>query len=711
MPYEQMIQHSIQYNNDLRNGTIQKETILENIRNISFSEPKTPKAEVLKLLQKYDPEFAPVTSEEEIQRRRQLTQQAQEGIMNLISNWMKPVNVVSSIDYSQVKRHHSLLLQECTTAEDQKSMEKMLYGTNKQARTDYYFERFSKMRRDLFAMLEMNDEQLLEHFFQHSTDLELAINLETILLECDFDKGQLEDLQPFFDKQTELTVLKNRIDLISSPFYAEFPCERLNVSAAYAQLLKAEMDQLALQYGENVAVYGAGAGLSGPTSEMMQTYSNIQAFALGILENQVNEFLKPHGSDLMKAHFATISGKAQSNHEVLDNLQKDGLVFFSVPGKAVTALYNASTNPRVCQPAEATPEVIKENLLRQASSSLNQINKANPFLLSVFTGSKQYDRMARQFKTVRQSLTNLEHPLSPEAAEQQLEALMKLGASCNEYLEYKKAQGLEEVDGVLQGRSDNERTRIAAAMEAKAVVDALTFQMQYYINPELAGVTIETAHQERQEQLEAKQREQMRLRAEREQKLASQEKKEELKEQDKSTASREEMYSWANGYKTMPACAHSDIGDALEKARQGMYSNAGMIAMIATRNQPIPESYANNARVSIARMVLFNCALRERQLNAGADPIVAGPIERQLGIEKFVYKLAESEEFKKLIGDVTPARLEAFLKNHEEKMQKFDAVVLNALAPEQSRNLAAQPTQKELEVSQMEAAAPVHTGP
>ena len=45
------------------------------------------------------------------------------------------------------------------------------------------------------------------------------------------------------------------------------------------------------------------------------------------------------------------------------------------------------------------------------------------------------------------------------------------------------------------------------------------------------------------------------------------------------------------------------------------------------------------------------------------------------------------------------------------EVQKFDAVVLNALAPEQSRNLAAQPTQKELEVSQMEAAAPVHTGP
>ena len=126
MPYEQMIQHSIQYNNDLRNGTIQKETILENIRNICFAEPKTPKAEVLKLLQKYDPEFVPVTSEEEIQHRRQLTQQAQDGIMNLISNWMKPVNVVSSIDYSQVKRHHSLLLQECTTAEHQKSMEKML---------------------------------------------------------------------------------------------------------------------------------------------------------------------------------------------------------------------------------------------------------------------------------------------------------------------------------------------------------------------------------------------------------------------------------------------------------------------------------------------------------------------------------------------------------------------------------------------------------
>ena len=596
---------------------------------------------------------------------------------------------------------------------EKQGVDKMLFGTDRRARTDFYFERFSKMKQDLFAMLEMNDEQLLEHFFQLSTDLELVINLETIMKECDFDQSQLEDLQPFLDKQAELTTLKNRIDLISSPFYAELPFERLNVSAAYAQLLKAEMDQLALQHGENAAKYDAAGGLAGPTSEVMHSYSTIQAFSLPILESKVNSFLRPHQSNINKAHFATPSGKAMSNLDVLDNLQKDGLVFFSVPGKAVTALYNASANPRVCQPAEATPEVIKKNLLRQASNSLNQINKANPFLLSVFTGSKQYDRMAAQYKAVRQSLSNLEHPLSPEAAEQQLEALMKLGASCNEYLEYKKGQGLEEVDGVLQGRSDNERTRIAAAMEAQAAVKELTFQMQYYINPALAGVTIETAHQERQEQLEAKEREQLRLRAEREQRLASREKKEVLKEQDKCTAPKEEMYTWFTGYKTMPPCTNSDIGGALEKARQNIFPNAGIIAMIATRNQPISESYANNARVSIARMVLFNCALRERQVNAGADPIVAGPIERQLGSEKFVYKLAESEEFKKLIGDVTPARLEAFLKNHEEKLQKFDAVVLNALAPEQSVQQETQLTQevqKDAETASMEASTVPHSG-
>ena len=108
-------------------------------------------------------------------------------------------------------------------------------------------------------------------------------------------------------------------------------------------------------------------------------------------------------------------------------------------------------------------------------------------------------------------------------------------------------------------------------------------------------------------------------------------------------------------------------------------------------------------------MVLFNYVLKERVANGQTgDNIEAGPVETSLVKFKYgstVAKLKDSAEFKEVIGKITPARIEKFLKDSEAKSKDFEKIVRGALfqtkeiAPAKQADQPQAQAQKEKEVS------------
>ena len=98
----------------------------------------------------------------------------------------------------------------------------------------------------------------------------------------------------------------------------------------------------------------------------------------------------------------------------MEGLNRHQMIFVEIPGVGTKALRNIGDGFANCEPVEATPEEIRQHMLRMAERGVNRVDAANPFFLSVFTGSAQYNQMAAQHKYVKEMLPTLEFPLQKE---------------------------------------------------------------------------------------------------------------------------------------------------------------------------------------------------------------------------------------------------------------------------------------------------------
>ena len=711
MPYELMIKYAARFASPLKKNEMGKDAVLDEIRQVTFGKPLVPVKEVYELCRRYDPNFKPVASSADRSKRQEMSKQAQDGILDLVSWRIDPSFNPGSVDPDAVRRHHFVLLRECDTPEKMEEMKGLLYGGDKKALGQYYFDRFLEKKQELLDLLDMEDEELLNNYFQNAHDIELIDELHKIKEECEFTPEQQELIDELYDKQTEFALLAGRVDLIASPYYAEYPFERLSMSAEQSMMFKMELDSIAARHGERMNSNNGTPDLCHPAAALAHSYNGLQAFSLGVLEEQIQHAVKPYGGTPQNIQMATNFGALGDNTKITDSLWENGLVFVNIPGKTSVALYNASTNPRVCKPKVATPEIVHEHMVRTANAGADLINDANPFLLATFTGSKQFNDMAKQYKEAAQAIKDLKQGLSSDEIRARMNAILKLSEKCDAYLQYKREQGLEidpETDLPI-GRTANEATRIAAAQKASEIAEGLMFQFQYYLDPAYASATMDETQKAKEAKKQAEIDAANRRRAE--QSLNNQPVAANYSEEELCKTPAQEMFTWGEIYKNMPACPKSDIGDVLDRQRQNMYTISGMLAMTASRNEPYSPAGANNTKENMVRLVLFNYALRER---AAAQPqedgtFIAGPVEHLLDNRQIISRIANSEAFNNMIGKITPARVEAFLKNHEAKSPQFNAVILEALAPAKANAPENQPQQMQKEAPQ--ASPQVKAGP
>ena len=75
---------ALEYSKQLANNEITEEAVKQKIRDVCFAEPKVPADAFLENVRSFDPKFAPIQEETEIQKRTELSKKAQEGILNLV---------------------------------------------------------------------------------------------------------------------------------------------------------------------------------------------------------------------------------------------------------------------------------------------------------------------------------------------------------------------------------------------------------------------------------------------------------------------------------------------------------------------------------------------------------------------------------------------------------------------------------------------------
>ena len=134
----------------------------------------------------------------------------------------------------------------------------------------------------------------------------------------------------------------------------------------------------------------------------------------------------------------------------------------------------------------------------------------------------------------------------------------------------------------------------------------------------------------------------------------------------------------------MPPRQPSDAGSAITELQKDVYPAARHLAVYAGENRKIFESSDRMLREQMARVVLFDYVLREREANN--DPyntgeIKAGPVEQAMNKGFSFGNVFKSKAFQQFVGTLTPARIEAFLTNGESRSQICNNIVLNALNP------------------------------
>lgn len=677
-----------------------------------YTEPKVPEEEFLKVVQKYDPNFKPISDADERKRRAALTKEAREKVQAyVLHHGTSDALGVKVPEGKRIARHHYILLRGKSLEEKQKLVD-ILLGGDKRAVGDLIYGFLTARKEELYALREKSDEELLKTFFEHKDTIDLIAELQKVIPECEFATPEQEKLvNEMRDQMASFAGLANHIDLIASPYYAKFPCEKLNMKPENSALLRAELGGLSTAYGEKRDKH-----TEGPAADLGFAWSGVGIFRIQLRDWKIEKMVEEVGGDLETCIWADAFGNLKTRDDAGEELSEHKPIVVNIPGKGIKVLMIDSQNPMEGQPYEATGKDLQQYMERANDLARTALDKANPFFISKFTGSKQFDAMSAKQKEVDDLVKNLEHPLKdhPESAEKTMRAIAELGKACMEYLEYKKGQGLEidKKNGLPIGRSENERNRIASAQKAMETFELLNFQFTCQVDPASAARALEQGKRRQDAQKAAEKAakekaEQEKAKKEAERKAQAEEKV--LQEEDRCKSTPEEMKAFAEAYGEMPACKPSNAGDALPRMQNELKTLVGRMAMYGYKNEPIGENTQSTFLETMAKMVLFNYVLKERVANGQTgDNIEAGPVETSLVKFKYgstVAKLKDSAEFKEVIGKITPARIEKFLKDSEAKSKDFEKIVRGALfqtkeiAPAKQADQPQAQAQKEKEVS------------
>ena len=684
----------IKYSEDIKRGEITLDKVLDRIWASYFAKPKVPESSFLALCRKHDPDFAPISSKEERQARARLTERVREEYRKMA------IHVHNAIDDGllkqadgKIQRHHLILFRGCSLDEQEQLAQKIVNGGN-EAAGKIFAERVLDKKDDILALLDMDDVHLVDNLFKYMDELALVKEMQKYK-DLGYTQEQQKAFNELFEHMGELENLFMRTDMISSYYYANYPCERLQMSADEALVFYEEMQALAHQYGEGLensyddsedGLAEDDKRLNGPTLEFATNYSGLRGFALTVLDQKLLDYVRGYGAkDLASCTWAREDGREGTTAKVIDLLNSGEMIFVNIPGEGIKALRNGGTGFADCKVVEATDDEVRQHMIRAVEKGVSRVDAANPFFLAKFTGSSQYKQMAAQHKAAKKLMKELEFPLSPEKYQEAKETIVALQQSTATYLEYKSNQDLDKRDGMLVGRTANERRRLAAAQDAVRLAETLDFLVQYQQNREEAIRYMENQRKAREDELAAK------LRAMSEAGKAA--KTYEEDELGKATA--EELKPKADLYKDMPKCLPSDAGPAVENLQKMLPAAVEQLVKFIGTKLVIGENTSRFTKESMAKVVLLDCVLRERVGNTkpgNEGNVVAGTVEKALNNGTLDYrKLAKSPQFNALVGKLTPARVEAFLMNGESRTGVFDSVVLGILAPVKAKGMDNQP--------------------
>ena len=708
MPLETIYTRVLAHSDDINSGKVTIESVLDDIYKVYFAKPKVPDSKFLDVCRKYDPNFAPISSKTERQTRAALTERVREGFRAQTIHQYDNIDPRIQKQYGEsILRHHRILFRGLTV-EAQEQLAQMLASGDEKALGQYYAERVLSKKDELLSMLYMSDAELVDHFFRNKDLLDLVKEMQGYR-DLGYTEEQQQSYQELFNHMGALENLVMRMDLVSSPYYANFPCERFEMDPDAAMSFYQDMIDVALNYGESVGnadsrlsdgvqVEG-NDGIAGPTYEFASGFNALRGMTMSVLDQNLLNFVRTYGADKTRdCAWAYENGRVGPYTKVMEVLDRHQMIFVDIPGEGTKALHGVGDGFANRKPVEATPEEVRQHMLHVAEKGVKRVDEANPFFLAKFTGSAQYNQMAAQSKAVREMLPTLEFPLSPEAYRSARAALVALQASTTAYLNYKIGQKLEREDGMPVGRTDNERRRIAAAKDAANLAEMLDFLIQYQQDPADASRYMQQQEAVRQEALRRPRVEPVPV-----------SKAEAYAEEELSKTTKEELQPKVEQYERMPKCQPSDAGPAMDQLQKALPGAVNQVIKFTGMTKKLGANTSAQIKESVARMLLFDYVLRERAANGEVGkegPVKAGVVEKALNDQLISpAKLARSPEFDKAFGKFTPARAEAFLKGDESRTNAFDAVVLSVLSPVKANDMANQPAQPQAQVAMNQAQA------
>ena len=674
----------MKYNEDIKRGEITLHEVLDRVWASYFAKPKVPESSFLALCRKYDPDFAPISSKEERQERARLTERVREeyrkmeihAYNNIDDGLLKQAN-------GKIQRHH-LIFFRGLDLEQQREMAQAIVNGGDEAAGKLFAERVLDKKDEILALLDMDDVQLVDHLFKYMDELALVKEMQKYR-GLGYTEEQQKAFDELFEHMGELENLFMRTDMISGYYYANYPCERLQMSADDAMGFFEEMQELARQYGEGLgnsyddledSLAEDDKRLSGPTFEFATNYSGLRGFAFTVLDQKMLDYVRGYGAkDLASCTWAREDGREGTTTKVIDLLNSGEMIFVNIPGVGIKALRNGGTGFANCKAVEATDDEVRRHMIRAAEKGVERVDAANPFFLAKFTGSSQYNQMATQHKAARELIKELEFPLPADKYREARNTIEALQRSTATYLEYKSDQGLDTRDGMLVGRTANEKRRLAAAQDAVRLAEMLDFLVQYQQDREEAARYMENQRKVREEELAAK----LRARA------AAGNAVKTYEEDELSKAKPEELQPKADMYKDMPKCLPSDAGPAVEELQKSLPAAVDQLVKFAGTKLVLGENTNRLTKENMAKVVLLDYVLRERIGNAelgNEGNVVAGTVEKALNNGTLDHKrLAKSPQFNAVIGKLTPARVEAFLMKGESRVGDFDEAVRGILVP------------------------------
>ena len=715
------------YKEALWNNEIAPEQLMQDLRDICFVEPKVDEQQFLDVVRQYDKNFAPITEESEIQKRTEIMKKAQEGVLKQAVHErdvdVRGLKLPKGKDH--IDRHHYVLLRDGTLDQKQKMLDLLTSG-DKKAVGEYIYNRLGAQKERLFSLLDMDDEQLVDNYFQHTDDMGLIAELEILKYDCEFTPDQAKVMQEFYDNMTRFACLAGRVDMMTNPYYAKYPIESMKVPEESLLEFQDMMANLAAAAGETVGDTTANQYLRGPTHLLAYDYYGLRTFMAGASMTQIESYLEPFGKKYGEVLWANYKGTPLNKEWVTTNLLEGKVVFVSIPGGGAKALYNTATNPLDFKLEEVPNAVMNGYMQTISQGAREKVSEANPLFLSVFTGSKQFNTMEKcmeEAQKAQKALEGMSYPLVLEdpRVQRAVETIKNLGKAHEAYMQRKEGQGLQrDAKGNLIGRSKNEVKRLAAADEAEAMYKSLKFQMEYQLSPNSTHQRMQDDAKKLAEERAAKNKRE--VEAWKKSQPVIQTVTSPLTEEEKSKSTKQEILDKAV-YLTMPACKASNAGEALSKMQKEVVSSINLLAARAGANMEMSASVQKDMRVHMAKVALFDYLLRERAAYnpaPTADNLVAGPLEQAMNKSETATmdafdKLANSEAFKNIIGKVTPARMEAFLNGKESrtKAQEFDKIVQEGLGLTKPAVSApsTQPAQLQVPTNEMQQAKPKAPAP